>query len=102
MLATYGTISSHFNDLESGRWLLMASMLASCAIQPIVSSLVSYQLHKLMIPPKYGKLSNIYGRKPVLLLNYVLFGLGSAISYVSHNSFALHRTDLILGDLASL
>ncbi|EHL03211.1 putative Uncharacterized MFS-type transporter C3E7.06c [Glarea lozoyensis 74030] len=29
---------------------------------------------------QYGKLSNIYGRKVILLLNYVLFGLGSAIS----------------------
>ncbi|CAG8961229.1 hypothetical protein HYFRA_00013285 [Hymenoscyphus fraxineus] len=63
VLATYGTISSDFNDLESGRWLLTAAMLASCAIQPL-----------------YGKLSNIYGRKPILLLNYVLFGLGSALS----------------------
>ncbi|EPE29007.1 MFS general substrate transporter [Glarea lozoyensis ATCC 20868] len=63
VLATYGNISSHFNDFESGRWLLTSAMLASCAAQPI-----------------YGKLSNIYGRKVILLLNYVLFGLGSAIS----------------------
>jgi hypothetical protein len=38
VLATYGKISSEFNDLESGRWLLTASMLAGCAAQPLVSS----------------------------------------------------------------
>ncbi|KAF4629060.1 hypothetical protein G7Y89_g9089 [Cudoniella acicularis] len=63
VLATYGKISSDFNDLASGKWLLTASILASCAVQPI-----------------YGKLSNIFGRKPILLFNYALFGIGSALA----------------------
>ncbi|KAG9237112.1 major facilitator superfamily domain-containing protein [Amylocarpus encephaloides] len=57
VIATYGTISSEFNRLERGRWLVTASMLASCALQPIC----------------YGKLTNIYGRKEILLLCYLLF-----------------------------
>ncbi|KAH6678305.1 major facilitator superfamily domain-containing protein [Halenospora varia] len=63
VLATYGKISSEFNDLASGRWLFTAGMMSSCAVQPLL-----------------GKISNIFGRKPVLLVNYALFALGSAIA----------------------
>lgn len=37
MLATYGRISSEFNDLESGSWLMISYMLAQCVAQPFVS-----------------------------------------------------------------
>jgi nitrate/nitrite transporter NarK len=61
VLATYGKISSEFNDLESGSWLLSAAMLAMCVTQPL-----------------YGKLSDIYGRKRCLQAAYVLFAAGTA------------------------
>ncbi|RJE25667.1 resistance protein [Aspergillus sclerotialis] len=61
MLATYGQISSEFNDLQSGSWLLTSYMLAQCIAQPL-----------------YGKLSDIFGRKHCLQASYLLFAIGTA------------------------
>lgn len=60
VLATYATVSSDFDDLDSGSWLLSAYTLTMCATQPL-----------------YGKLSDIYGRKPLLLTAYAVFALGN-------------------------
>jgi hypothetical protein len=60
VLATYGTISSEFDAFGQGSWLTTSYALATCAVQPIV-----------------GKLSDIYGRKGVLLASYGLFAIGS-------------------------
>jgi hypothetical protein len=60
VLATYATVSSDFGDLDSGSWLLSAYTLTMCATQPL-----------------YGKLSDIYGRKPLLLIAYAVFALGN-------------------------
>ncbi|KAI9848175.1 MAG: hypothetical protein M1837_000849 [Sclerophora amabilis] len=62
VMATYGTISSDFNQLEDGSWLTTAYILAMCASQPIT-----------------GKLSDVFGRKEVLLSSYSLFAIGSLI-----------------------
>ncbi|KAG4427507.1 hypothetical protein IFR05_017011, partial [Cadophora sp. M221] len=59
-MATYGTISSEFGALADASWLTTSYSLATCAVQPIT-----------------GKLSDIYGRKGVLLGSYVLFAVGS-------------------------
>ncbi|KAK6443061.1 hypothetical protein LTR95_000776 [Oleoguttula sp. CCFEE 5521] len=61
VLATYGRVSSEFHDLDSGSWLVSAYVLAQCAVQPL-----------------YGKLSDIYGRKPAIIVAYVLFAIGTA------------------------
>jgi MFS family permease len=61
VLATYGKISSEFNDLESGSWLLSSYMLAMCSSQPL-----------------FGKLSDIFGRKKYLQVVYTLFAIGTA------------------------
>ena len=61
VLATYGKVSSDFDDLESGSWLISAYILAQCVAQPL-----------------YGKLSDIYGRKSCLQAAYVLFAIGTA------------------------
>ncbi|OQV04373.1 hypothetical protein CLAIMM_09265 [Cladophialophora immunda] len=65
VLATYGKISSEFNDLDSGSWLLTSYMLAQCVAQPL-----------------YGKLSDIYGRKRCLQASYVVFIIGTVGSGV--------------------
>lgn len=62
VLATYGEISSEFKSLENASWLLTGYMLSMCASQPL-----------------YGKLSNIYGRKALLLVAYTLFAIGCLI-----------------------
>ncbi|KAH7327133.1 major facilitator superfamily domain-containing protein [Rhexocercosporidium sp. MPI-PUGE-AT-0058] len=60
VMATYGTISSEFGALAAASWLTTSYSLATCAVQPIT-----------------GKLSDIYGRKGVLLASYALFAVGS-------------------------
>ena len=62
MLATYGTISSDFGAFGNAMWLSTGFSLSVCAIQPLT-----------------GKLSDIFGRKGVLLVSYVLFGIGCGI-----------------------
>ena len=63
VLATYGAISSQFDDLGSGSWLISAYILSSCVFQPL-----------------YGKMSDIYGRKACLQAAYVLFVVGTTVS----------------------
>jgi MFS family permease len=62
VLATYGTISSEFGAFGGASWLSTGFMLSVCAVQPLT-----------------GKLSDIFGRKEVLLVSYVLFGIGCGI-----------------------
>ena len=58
--ATYPTMSSEFNMLSHASLLSTSYYLATCASQPVLA-----------------KLSDIYGRKPILLFSYVLFTLGT-------------------------
>ena len=55
-------ISSELNGLSLYAWVTTAYLLASTALVPI-----------------YGKLSDIYGRKPILMFGIVLFLVGSAL-----------------------
>ncbi|KAF8849187.1 hypothetical protein BDZ45DRAFT_663492 [Acephala macrosclerotiorum] len=68
VLATYGTIASEFNALKDASWLTTSFSLAVCALQPIT-----------------GKLSDIYGRKSVLLVSYVFFALGCIICGIAQS-----------------
>ncbi|CAK7207608.1 hypothetical protein SEUCBS139899_010418 [Sporothrix eucalyptigena] len=65
LLAAYPQIASEFGALRQGAWLLTAYMLAMCAVQPL-----------------YGRLSSIFGRKPLLLVAYGLYALGSSVCAV--------------------
>lgn len=49
----------------------------------------SYMLASTVMVPLYGKLSDIYGRKPFYLLGMALFLLGSALSGTSHDMMQL-------------
>ncbi|OTA93847.1 hypothetical protein M434DRAFT_21204 [Hypoxylon sp. CO27-5] len=60
VIATHAIIASEFNDLENSSWLFISFLLAGAATQSL-----------------YGKLSDIYGRKSVLLVSYALFAIGS-------------------------
>lgn len=59
LFATHSIIASEFNALHDSSWLLTSFALAQAATLPL-----------------YGKLSDIYGRKWLLLLAYTLFALG--------------------------
>ncbi|CAK7227258.1 hypothetical protein SCUCBS95973_006479 [Sporothrix curviconia] len=80
VLATYGTISSEFQSLGSAAWLLTAYMLAMCGSQPL-----------------YGKLSNIYGRKTLLLVAYALFAAGCLLCGVARSMPAVTVGRLVSG-----
>ncbi|KAJ5741169.1 Major facilitator superfamily domain general substrate transporter [Penicillium malachiteum] len=69
VLACEGLISSEFNRLRDASWLSTGYSLGLCAVQPM-----------------YGKSSDIYGRKPLLILSYVLFAIGCIIWYVNPNT----------------
>lgn len=62
LLATHPIISSSFNALHDSSYLLTSFGLAGSLMQPI-----------------YGKTSDIFGRKSLLLIAYALFGVGCAI-----------------------
>lgn len=63
VLATYGTIASEFRALGDASWLTTSYSLAMCAVQPLT-----------------GKISDIYGRKPVLLISYGFFVIGCVLT----------------------
>ncbi|KAJ5186075.1 Major facilitator superfamily domain general substrate transporter [Penicillium cf. griseofulvum] len=63
VMAAAGRISSEFNRLRDASWLSTGYTLGVCAAQPM-----------------YGKLSDIYGRKPMLLFSYLLFAMGCVTS----------------------
>ncbi|KAH7029823.1 major facilitator superfamily domain-containing protein [Microdochium trichocladiopsis] len=62
VLATHPAIASEFNALSSSSWLFVAYNLAGAATQAM-----------------YGKLSDIYGRRLLLVIAYALFAVGCAI-----------------------
>jgi EmrB/QacA subfamily drug resistance transporter len=65
-------IVQDFHGLEHLSWVIAAYLLASTVVVPI-----------------YGKLSDIYGRKPFILSAIVLFLVGSVLSGISQNMLQL-------------
>lgn len=59
VMATHAIIASDFMALESSSWLFTGFMLASTATQTT-----------------FGQLSDIFGRKPIIMVSYLIFGLG--------------------------
>ncbi|EPS35935.1 hypothetical protein H072_10580 [Dactylellina haptotyla CBS 200.50] len=60
VMATFSQIGSEFGRLDDANWMV-----------------VGYQLGLLASQPTYGKLSDIFGRKTLLLFAYTLFTAGS-------------------------
>ncbi|KAH7378396.1 major facilitator superfamily domain-containing protein [Phaeosphaeria sp. MPI-PUGE-AT-0046c] len=63
MYATHSVIASEFDALHDSSWLIASFALAQAVSQPI-----------------YGKLSDIYGRKAMLVFAYTLFAIGMVLS----------------------
>ncbi|ROW07674.1 hypothetical protein VMCG_03348 [Cytospora schulzeri] len=59
VMATHALIASEFMALESSSWLFTGFMLASTATQTT-----------------FGQLSTVFGRKPIIIICYAVFGLG--------------------------
>jgi MFS family permease len=66
------TIGRHFADFESLSWVVTAYLLTSTAVAPI-----------------YGKLSDIYGRRAMLLTAFGLFIAGFVLCAVAPNMMLL-------------
>ncbi|KAL4901996.1 hypothetical protein BDW74DRAFT_187011 [Aspergillus multicolor] len=62
VMAATARISSEFNRLQGAAWLSTGYNLGVCVAQPM-----------------YGKLSDIYGRKPLLLWSYFFLALGCVV-----------------------
>ncbi|KAL2205638.1 MFS general substrate transporter [Sarocladium strictum] len=62
VLATHPTISSEFNALSASNWLFISFSLAGAATQSVC-----------------GKLSDIYGRRALIIAAYALFAAGCLI-----------------------
>ncbi|KAL4960096.1 major facilitator superfamily domain-containing protein [Aspergillus stella-maris] len=62
IMAATARISSEFNSLQGAAWLSTGYTLGVCVAQPM-----------------YGKLSDIFGRKPLLLWSYFFLALGCVV-----------------------
>ncbi|PWW75990.1 MFS general substrate transporter [Tuber magnatum] len=59
VVSSYGAIGSDLKELNRTSWIATAYLLTTTSFQPL-----------------YGKLSDIFGRKPALLFSYTIFGIG--------------------------
>ncbi|KAJ7432030.1 MFS general substrate transporter [Mycena galericulata] len=59
VVSSYAAIGSELNQLQNTSWIATAYMLTLTSFQPL-----------------YGKMSDIFGRKPCLIFAYVVFTLG--------------------------
>ncbi|KAK9367095.1 major facilitator superfamily domain-containing protein [Lipomyces kononenkoae] len=73
-------IASEFNELRSVSWIATGYLIAQAAVMPT-----------------YGKLSDIFGRKPVLLICNVLFGVGSVLCGLAPNLWFLVFARVVAG-----
>lgn len=79
VIASHAVIGSEFDRLSDSSWLLISFLLAAAATQSM-----------------YGNVSDIYGRKSVLLVSYGLFALGCLLIGVARS-----MNDVILGRVLS-
>ncbi|KAN0099173.1 efflux pump antibiotic resistance protein [Hyaloscypha variabilis] len=80
IIATAPTISSHFSQLESASWLLTSYALSQSAAQPILA-----------------KMSDVFGRKGVLLVCYVLFAVGNLLTGAGHEFWQVVAGRMVAG-----
>ncbi|KAI1028197.1 hypothetical protein LB504_012477 [Fusarium proliferatum] len=83
VLATHPVIASEFGKLQDSSWLFISFMLASAASQTI-----------------YGKLSDIFGRKTILIFCYGLFAVG-CFSLTNFSGAGQSMWQVILGRVIS-
>ncbi|KAG4435853.1 hypothetical protein IFR05_008679 [Cadophora sp. M221] len=68
IVSSYGKIGSDLQALNNTSWIATAYFLTLTSFQPL-----------------YGKLSDIFGRKPCLLFAYTVFGLGCLFCGLARN-----------------
>lgn len=83
-MATHALIASEFMALESSSWLFTGFMLASTATQTT-----------------FGQLSQVFGRKPVIMACYAVFGLGCLLVGTAHSMVAAVAGRLLSGSVSA-
>ncbi|KAK7208638.1 membrane transporter [Myxozyma melibiosi] len=73
-------IASEFNELRSVSWIATGYMISVAAVQPI-----------------YGKISDIYGRKAVLIACNITFGVGSVLCGLAPSFWFLVGARILTG-----
>jgi len=76
LLATHPTIASEFNNLTNSTWLITSFALAGAATQTLVRVVFFSSLFMIANMCQYGKLSDIYGRKPLVIIAYSILVIG--------------------------
>ena len=66
--ANYARIATDFKALDLAQWITTAYYLASSSCQPL-----------------YGKLSDVVGRKPMIIVSYTLFSCGCLLCGLAQN-----------------
>jgi hypothetical protein len=68
MVSSHPIITSYFNASNSASWLSTAFMLTSAALQPI-----------------FGRMSDMFGRRPVYLSSLLIFAVGTGYCAAARN-----------------
>ncbi|ROV95903.1 hypothetical protein VSDG_05240 [Cytospora chrysosperma] len=84
VMATHALIASEFMALESSSWLFTGFMLASTATQTT-----------------FGQLSQVFGRKPVVMACYAVFGLGCLVVGAARSMVAAVAGRLLSGSVSA-
>ncbi|KAI0440589.1 major facilitator superfamily transporter [Xylaria telfairii] len=84
ILATHPRIASEFDALEDSSWLFVSFLLGGVATQVL-----------------YAKLSDIYGRRAMLVFCYGLFGTGCAMIGLSQSMWQVILGRVLSGSAAS-
>jgi len=78
--ATYATISSEFGAANTASWLTTSYLVTSTAVQPL-----------------YGRVSDIFGRRPCFFIATVTFGVGCLGCGVARNVVTLNCMRALTG-----
>jgi MFS family permease len=77
-------IASDFDRLSSASWVITAYLLGLISAQPLVKLLKQVMLLTMWTDKEgrkqYGKLSDIYGRKSLLLVAYACYCFGGLLA----------------------
>lgn len=91
VLSSYASIGNELNQLQNTSWISTGYMLTLASFQYVLTiptkrtELVLWVADRRILRPLYGKMSDIFGRKPCLLFAYLVFALGCLLCGLSRS-----------------
>lgn len=73
--SSYASIGSELKALNSTSWIATAYMLTQTSFQYVFIR-ICLEPNQKPLRPLYGKMSDIFGRKPCILFAYAVFAIG--------------------------